>query len=345
MLGDLPTREALAARSRAATPSCTSPRSPTSDQVAERPERTEQRQHARHAQRARGRAGRRGQALRLREHDLGLRNARPRPVDEDTPLGLPAHLYTATKLAGEMYCRRTRELYGLEYTILRFGIPYGPRARPAAVVPAFVAKALAGEPLTIAGDGTQTRRFVYVEDLADGVVAALAPGGGEPRLQPRRRRERERARDRRRRAGARRRRADRAHRSARGRLPGGNISGERAAHRARLEAATPSSRACAATSSGSRAEAGDRPSCRHGLEHGRKRGGGSAPGVGRAVGVGVVQEHDVAGPRPGVARRAIDCGVARALPVAAPRRPEERPPAALATSRSPARLKTPYGGR
>jgi UDP-glucose 4-epimerase len=87
----------------------------------------------------------------------------------------PAHLYTATKLAGEHYCHAYHELYGLEYTVLRFGIPYGPRARPAAVVPAFVARALAGEPLTIAGDGLQSRRFVYVEDLADGVVRALAP--------------------------------------------------------------------------------------------------------------------------------------------------------------------------
>ena len=43
------------------------------------------------------------------------------------------------------------------------------------MVPAFVAKALAGQPLTIAGDGTQSRRFVYVEDLAAGVVAALQP--------------------------------------------------------------------------------------------------------------------------------------------------------------------------
>ncbi len=96
-------------------------------------------------------------------------------VDEGTPLAPPAHLYTATKLAGELYCRSYSELYDLSYTILRFGIPYGPRARPAAVVPAFVGRALAGEPLTIAGSGEQSRRFVYVEDLAEGVVAALDP--------------------------------------------------------------------------------------------------------------------------------------------------------------------------
>jgi UDP-glucose 4-epimerase len=98
-------------------------------------------------------------------------------VDEETALGLPAHLYTATKLAGEMYCRSYHELYGLEYTILRFGIPYGPRARRAAVIPTFVDKALAGEALTVAGDGRQSRRLIYVEDLAEGVVRALEPSG------------------------------------------------------------------------------------------------------------------------------------------------------------------------
>jgi UDP-glucose 4-epimerase len=96
-------------------------------------------------------------------------------ADEDTNAGLPSHLYTATKLAGEMYCKSYSEQYGLDCTIMRFGIPFGPRARAAAVVPAFVKKALAGEPLTIAGDGSQGRRFVYVEDLAEGTVRGLAP--------------------------------------------------------------------------------------------------------------------------------------------------------------------------
>jgi UDP-glucose 4-epimerase len=97
------------------------------------------------------------------------------PVDEATPLTAPAHLYTATKLAGELYCRSYEALYGVPCTVLRFGIPYGPRARPTAVVPAFVRRALDGEPLTINGGGEQRRRLVYVEDLADGVVRALAP--------------------------------------------------------------------------------------------------------------------------------------------------------------------------
>ena len=105
-------------------------------------------------------------------------NAQDGPVDEEATLHAPDHLYTATKLTGEMYCRSYAEMYGLECTILRFGIPYGPRARPAAVVPAFVRKARAGEPLTIAGSGEQSRRFVYVEDLAEGVVRGLSPEAG-----------------------------------------------------------------------------------------------------------------------------------------------------------------------
>jgi UDP-glucose 4-epimerase len=96
------------------------------------------------------------------------------PLDEDTPLAPPAHLYTATKLAGEMFCRSYGELYGVKSTILRFGIPYGPRSRRATVLAAFVERALAGQPLMIAGDGRQSRQFVYVEDLAHGLVAALS---------------------------------------------------------------------------------------------------------------------------------------------------------------------------
>lgn len=97
-------------------------------------------------------------------------------IDEESPIGMPDHIYTASKLAGEMYCTSYAELYDVPCTILRFGIPYGPRARPSAVIPIFISKALKGEPLTIAGDGMQTRRFVYVEDLARGVVTALERG-------------------------------------------------------------------------------------------------------------------------------------------------------------------------
>jgi UDP-glucose 4-epimerase len=96
-------------------------------------------------------------------------------VDEETAIPAPRHLYTATKLAGETYCSGYAELYDLESTVLRFGIPYGPRARAAGVVAKFTDLSFEGKALTIAGDGSTTRSFIYVEDLADGIVAALAP--------------------------------------------------------------------------------------------------------------------------------------------------------------------------
>lgn len=94
-------------------------------------------------------------------------------IDEQTPLRAPTHLYTATKIASEYYCQSYSRLYDLPVTILRYGIPYGTRAREGAVIPILVKKALRGEPLTIAGDGRQFRKFVYVEDLAEGNVLAL----------------------------------------------------------------------------------------------------------------------------------------------------------------------------
>jgi UDP-glucose 4-epimerase len=101
--------------------------------------------------------------------------ARGKQVNEDTPLTLSKakHVYTASKVAAELYCHAYRELYGQDFTILRYGIPYGPRARSGTVIALFVRKALNGEPLTITGDGSNYRNFIYVEDLAVGNVAAL----------------------------------------------------------------------------------------------------------------------------------------------------------------------------
>ena len=94
-------------------------------------------------------------------------------ITEETPLSPPSHLYTATKMAAEYYCKSYENMYGLNTTILRYGIPYGIRARDGAVIPIFVSKALKGEPITITGDGSQYRKFVYIEDLAEGNVLAL----------------------------------------------------------------------------------------------------------------------------------------------------------------------------
>ena len=98
-----------------------------------------------------------------------------REVDECTPLHVDKadHVYTSSKIAAELYCHSYQKLYGLNFTILRYGIPYGPRARGGTVIAIFVRNALNGEPLTISGDGSQYRNFIYVDDLAAGNVAAL----------------------------------------------------------------------------------------------------------------------------------------------------------------------------
>ena len=83
------------------------------------------------------------------------------------------HLYTSQKVAAELYCHSYQKMYGQDFTILRYGIPYGPRARGGTVLAVFVKRAFERKPLTIFGDGLQYRNFIYVEDLAAGNVAAL----------------------------------------------------------------------------------------------------------------------------------------------------------------------------
>jgi UDP-glucose 4-epimerase len=96
-------------------------------------------------------------------------------VDETTLFDLQTdrHLYVSEKIAAEMLCRDYATLFGRPYTVLRYGIPFGPRMRTDLVVAAFLLRALRGEPLRIDGDGSQERRFVYVRDLAAAHVLAL----------------------------------------------------------------------------------------------------------------------------------------------------------------------------
>lgn len=94
-------------------------------------------------------------------------------LTEEASLSHPDHFYTATKITSEMQCVSYTKMYNLPVTILRFGIPYGTRARGAVVTAIFTNKALKGETISIEGDGSQYRKFVNVEDLADGCVLAL----------------------------------------------------------------------------------------------------------------------------------------------------------------------------
>jgi len=106
------------------------------------------------------------------------------PLGEITPpaheglVPRPTSPYGASKLAGEAYCSAFAGSYNLPTVALRFSNVYGPYSyHKGSVVAAFCKRALAGEPLIVYGDGTQTRDFVFVEDLCRGIAAAVADGG------------------------------------------------------------------------------------------------------------------------------------------------------------------------
>ncbi len=97
------------------------------------------------------------------------------PMDEEHPLE-PTTPYAAGKLAGEAYALSFHRTYGLPVTVVRPFNMYGPREHVAGasgeVIPRFVARAVAGLPLAVFGDGLQTRDFTWVEDAVRGIVLA-----------------------------------------------------------------------------------------------------------------------------------------------------------------------------
>lgn len=101
------------------------------------------------------------------------------PMKEGAP-DRPRAVYTVSKQAAENLCLTFSKLYGLNAVSLRFNNAYGPRERGdeyTGVVARFLRSALSGEPLTVMGTGDETRDFIYVTDLAKGVVSASAAKG------------------------------------------------------------------------------------------------------------------------------------------------------------------------
>lgn len=98
--------------------------------------------------------------------------------EHTTPLNsrLP---YAVVKNIGEVYLRTYQREFGLPSTIFRFFNTYGPRQSEDFVLPRFVRAALEGQPLTIYGDGSQTRTFCHVDDTVDACVAAHRTGAHE----------------------------------------------------------------------------------------------------------------------------------------------------------------------
>lgn len=102
-------------------------------------------------------------------------NQKTHPEDESTNPN-PSEIYACTKLAGENIIKGYGLLTGLRYNLMRFATVYGERMRPELGVYVFFKQALKGEPITVHGDGRQTRTFTYIGDLIDGIVKLFESG-------------------------------------------------------------------------------------------------------------------------------------------------------------------------
>ena len=95
------------------------------------------------------------------------------PFSEDFHLTQTISPYAATKIAGEFLCSTFSHLYQMRVMALRFFTVYGARQRPDLAIHQFTRKILAGQPIDQFGDGTTRRDYTYIDDIIQGVVAAL----------------------------------------------------------------------------------------------------------------------------------------------------------------------------
>lgn len=120
------------------------------------------------------------QAARKNDVQLFVFASSGAPLGEQNPpihermVPRPISPYGASKLAGEAYCMAYHGSFGLDTVVLRFGNVYGPYStHKGSVVAKFIGHILASEPLPVYGDGTQTRDFIYVDDLIQAILLAL----------------------------------------------------------------------------------------------------------------------------------------------------------------------------
>jgi len=101
------------------------------------------------------------------------------PFVETLPVNNPLSSYAASKKAAEVLAYSHHHLYDLDISICRYFTVYGPAGRPDMSYFRFIQWIDQGRPLEIFGDGTQSRDFTYVDDIASGTIAALKPLGYE----------------------------------------------------------------------------------------------------------------------------------------------------------------------
>lgn len=103
----------------------------------------------------------------------------PMPYREDAATDQPLSPYAASKKGAEAMCYSYHHLYGIDVSVLRYFTVYGPAGRPDMMAFRFIQWIDTGRAVTVFGDGSQSRDFTYVDDIARGTVAALKPLGYE----------------------------------------------------------------------------------------------------------------------------------------------------------------------
>lgn len=101
----------------------------------------------------------------------------PMPYREDANTNEPLSPYAASKKGAEVLCHTYHHLYEIDVTVFRYFTVYGPAGRPDMSLFRFTQWISEGRPVTIFGDGQQSRDFTYVDDIARGTIAGLRPIG------------------------------------------------------------------------------------------------------------------------------------------------------------------------
>jgi UDP-glucuronate 4-epimerase len=100
------------------------------------------------------------------------------PFKESDPCLKPVSPYASTKRAGELLLFVAHHLLALDVTCLRFFTVYGPRQRPDLAIHKFARLIAAGQPIELFGDGSSSRDYTFIDDIVDGVVAAIDAATG-----------------------------------------------------------------------------------------------------------------------------------------------------------------------
>ena len=101
------------------------------------------------------------------------------PFKETLPVNTPISPYAASKKAAEVMAYAYHHLYGMDISVVRYFTVYGPAGRPDMSIFRFIKWIDDGTPIELFGDGTQSRDFTYVDDIADGTISALKEIGYE----------------------------------------------------------------------------------------------------------------------------------------------------------------------